>query len=337
MLVESKPEGYVSAGDLEKYGYCPLSWGLSRGEEEQEESEVLEKGTKRHTEIGTEIDKIRKHEEKVKEMDTGIMYFSIGATIVAVIGLTFMPMAIADRISQISAVISLIWLLAACYYLYRAETLITEDERLIAERLILIFAMTAVVIAIIAFTTYLSDSVTASYILESIALIWLIGACYFLYKSLKHIEDARIFRLKHDVEGEVKYVDDGRAKPKLFSSDKYHLRGRPDYVLLIEKDHIPVEVKTGRVPRGPLFSHILQLAAYCLLVEEEYGRPPYGILRYGTTEHQIDFDDELRNLVRAKMEDMRRLEKTGEAHRNHNRPGKCRFCSRRDVCPEKLE
>jgi CRISPR-associated exonuclease Cas4 len=337
MFVDPKPSGFVSAGEIEKYGYCPLSWWLSRGEAEPEESEVLEKGTKKHTEIGADINSIRKHEEKVKEMDTGIMYFSIGATIVAVIGLTFMPMDISERVSQIMAAISLIWLLAACYYLYRAETLITEDERLIAERLILIFAMTAVVIAVIAFTTYLTSSITESYVLESIALIWLIGACYYLYKSLKHIEDARIFRLKHDVEGEVKYVDDGKAKPKLFVSEKHNLRGRPDYVLLIDENHIPVEVKTGRVPRGPLFSHILQLAAYCLLVEEEYGRPPYGILRYGTADHQIDFDDELRTLVLTKMEDMRRIEKTGDAHRNHNRPGKCRFCSRRDVCPEKLE
>jgi CRISPR-associated exonuclease Cas4 len=235
------------------------------------------------------------------------------------------------------AIIALIWLLAACYFLYRAETLATADEKLIAERLILVFAMTATVIAIIAVTTYLSASLTESYVLESIALIWLIGACYFLYKSLKHIEEARIYRIKHEIEGEVKYVDNGKSKPKLFASKKFGLRGRPDFVLLVDEDHIPVEVKTGRVPRGPLFSHILQIAAYCLLVEEEYGRPPYGILRYGTVEHEIEYEDDLKKLLLEKIDDIRKLEKTGDVHRNHNRPGKCKFCSRRDICPEKLE
>jgi CRISPR-associated exonuclease Cas4 len=189
----------------------------------------------------------------------------------------------------------------------------------------------------VAFTTYLSSNVILSYAMEVIALIWLVGACFFLFKSLKHIEEARIFRLKHEIEGEVKYVDDTGAKPKVFSSKKFGLRGRPDYVLLIGDDHIPVEVKTGRVPRGPLFSHILQIAVYCLLLGEEFKKePPYGILRYGSVEHEIDFTDDLKNLLIDKVTDMRRLEKTGDAHRNHNRPGKCRNCSRRDVCPERL-
>jgi len=336
--VSQEKEVFISAGDLEKYGYCPLSWWLSRGEEDEEkESEILDEGTRKHAELGSEITKIREHEEKVKEMDTGIMYFSIGATIVAIVGLTFLPMPLPTRVSQILAIISLIWLLAACYFLYRAETLVTEDEKLISERLILGFAMTATVIAIIAVTTYLSSDVTTSYILESIALIWLIGACYFLYKSLKHIEEARIYRLKHEIEGEVTYVDNGKSKPKLFTSKKFGLRGRPDIVLLIENDHIPVEVKTGRVPRGPLFSHILQIAAYCLLMEDDYGRPPYGILRYGTIEHEIEYDDDLKKILMEKIGEMKELEKSGDVHRNHKRPGKCRSCSRRAICPEKLE
>jgi CRISPR-associated exonuclease Cas4 len=337
ILVGSEPEKYISAGDIEKYGYCPLSWWLSKGREETEESEVMDKGSKKHAEIGSEVRRIRDHEEKVKETDTGIMYFSIGATIVAIIGLTFLPMPLSDKLSQILAAISLIWLLAACYYLYRAETLVTEDEKLIAERIILGFAMTATVIAILAVTVYLSSNVTLSSVFVTMALIWLIGACFFLYKSLMHLENAMIFRLKHDIEGEVKYVDDDTAKPKLFISKKHHLRGRPDYVLLIDDDHIPVEVKTGRVPRGPLFSHILQLAAYCLLVEDEYTRPPYGILRYGGIEHEIEFEDELRTLLLNKMTEMRSAESSKNVHRNHNRPGKCKYCSRRDICPEKLE
>ena len=37
----------------------------------------------------------------------------------------------------------------------------------------------------------------------------------------------------------------------------YGISGRPDYVLLVEGLPIPVEEKTGRVPKGPLFSALL--------------------------------------------------------------------------------
>jgi len=97
-----------------------------------------------------------------------------------------------------------------------------------------------------------------------------------------------------------------------------------------------VEVKTGRVPRGPLFSHVIQLAAYCLLLEKE-GKVSYGILKYGEMEHIIAFDDHLRSTLLSKMAEMREVMASGEAHRNHDRPGKCRSCSRRERCPERLD
>src|SRR2546428_11177016 len=101
--------------------------------------------------------------------------------------------------------------------------------------------------------------------------------------------------------------------------------------------HIPVELKTGRVPRGPLFSHILQVAAYCFLLEEEYGKPPpYGIIRYGETSFEIEYNEDQKKLVLQKLAEMRTAITKGGAHRNHNRPGKCIHCSRRSGCPERL-
>lgn len=96
-------------------------------------------------------------------------------------------------------------------------------------------------------------------------------------------------------------------------------------------------MKTGRVPRGPFFSHILQVAAYCLLLEEEQGEaPPFGIVKYGDKEFEVDYDESLKELLIKKVEEMREAKETGEVHRNHNREGKCLHCSRRDICPERL-
>jgi CRISPR-associated exonuclease Cas4 len=66
-------------------------------------------------------------------------------------------------------------------------------------------------------------------------------------------------------------------------SDRYRIAGRPD-ALRRRADGavIPIERKSRSAPAaGPPRSHLVQVWAYCLLVEETYGRsPPFGLLRY---------------------------------------------------------
>ena len=52
---------YFSAGEIEKYGYCPLSWWLSRGEEDAEvkELEPLVSGIKKHEEVSEDLSFIK--------------------------------------------------------------------------------------------------------------------------------------------------------------------------------------------------------------------------------------------------------------------------------------
>ncbi|UCD91830.1 MAG: PD-(D/E)XK nuclease family protein [Methanobacteriota archaeon] len=325
----------ISASELEKFGYCPLSWWLSK-EEEQRNQELAE-GEKKHARISKSLKHILRHEKRARESEVIVLYFAIAATIASLLALAFVFRTQLD-IGQILGVISLIWLLSACYFLYRAETIATETERLLAERIVLIFAMVASVIAVfMLFFTLVEDQLLGQ-IFGAIALVWLIGATYFLYHSLRFLELAIIERTKHGVgEDEIMYVDELDRRPKMFFSSRFGLKGRPDYVVLVGDDHIPVEVKTGRVPRGPLFSHILQTAAYCLLIEEEYGRaPPFGLLRYETNQHEIDYTPDMRKLILEKLIEMREILDTRNVHRNHNRKGKCTNCSRRKKCPERL-
>lgn len=325
----------ISASEIEKFAYCPLSWWLSRDEEEQK-PELVE-GERKHARITRKIGDILAHEERARESETLVLYFAIAATIASIIGLAFIFRTRLD-VGLILGVLSLIWLLSACYFLYRAETIRTKLEKLLAERVILIFAMVATMIAVFMVIFTLIEDRTLSQIIEAVALIWLIGATYFLYYSLRYMELAEIARKKYDIgSGEIVYIDEFDQRPKLFFSEKYGLRGRPDYVLLAGEDHIPVEIKTGRNPRGPLFSHILQTATYCLLLEEEYGSPPpYGVLRYENSRHEIEYTPDMKKLVIEKLKEMKKLIGTGEVHRNHSREGKCLHCSRRDRCPEKL-
>lgn len=270
---EVAPEERISASELEKYGYCPLSWWYSRKGVEEEGAEGLADGTRTHEDIEHQLDEVMRHESTSKEAETTVAIFSIVATAIAIASL---------------------------------------------------------VISVAVFELSLPIMV--------LALLWLLAASMFLYVSLKSTERALLVRRMSGFdEGEI--VEVGLANGSgMLDSKRFGLRGRPDVVLRIDGQLVPVEVKTGRVPRGPLFSHILQLAAYCLILEDVKGSPPpYGILQYGKSiRHEIDYDEELRALLLAKLKEMRAGLRTGDVHRNHIRPGKCASCSRREGCVERL-
>jgi CRISPR-associated exonuclease Cas4 len=105
--------------------------------------------------------------------------------------------------------------------------------------------------------------------------------------------------------GRLVAVDAGR--PATLRSERYRLVGRPDE-LREQPDGrlVPVELKSRTTPaRGPSPSHIAQVRAYCLLVEDATGRsPPYGLLRYADGEFRIRWDDAARRellTVRAEL------------------------------------
>jgi CRISPR-associated exonuclease Cas4 len=139
--------------------------------------------------------------------------------------------------------------------------------------------------------------------------------------------------------GRVTYVDTGawgRCERPLFSN-RYRLTGRPDYLVESGRDLIPVEVKSGRAPRQPYPAHILQLAAYCLLVEDQEGRPPsYGILKYDDQAFEVDYTPGLRAELIGTLEHLRRDLVARDVHRNHEETARCQGCGYRDRCEERL-
>src|SRR5687768_6727233 len=77
--------------------------------------------------------------------------------------------------------------------------------------------------------------------------------------------------------GALVAADDARMAMPTLRSDRVGLIGRPDHILRCGNYLIPVEQKPNA--RRPQPSHVLQLAAECLLVQEVFGvRPPYGLL-----------------------------------------------------------
>jgi CRISPR-associated exonuclease Cas4 len=141
-------------------------------------------------------------------------------------------------------------------------------------------------------------------------------------------------------DGGVIYTDTGTWYPNqnaLYAQD-VQLVGKPDY-LIEQKDGmiVPVELKSGRAPEEPHDGHVLQLAAYCLLVEENYGiRPDFGIIQYKDRAFAVDYTEELEDDLLDLLEEMREGLLEEDLERDHNDWRKCAKCGVRGHCYQRL-
>ncbi len=323
----------VSAGDLEKYAYCPLSWWLSRDEEGHTEEQY--RGMEKHGEMERKIEDVALKERESTYLGRFIFWFSLIATGIFILGIVIWPLPQNEVLSRILLTIALLWLVFSLYFLREREK---RGGKRIYDTLIMATSIGSIAVTIYAMAFLLPENPYMSRIAQIISLIWLMGATAFFRRSSVLEEEARKVRKKMNLpEGEIIYVDLENGSSELFVSKKYGLSGRPDHIIKKDGFYIPVELKTGRTPRGPLFSHIVQIGAYCTIMEDVSGRaPPYGIIKYPERSFEIEYTEDLRNIVLNMREKLLRDLDRGEAHRNHRRPGKCRGCSRRDRCPERL-
>jgi len=136
--------------------------------------------------------------------------------------------------------------------------------------------------------------------------------------------------------GNITYADtDVPAQPLI--SNRYGLVGKPDYIVMHRGVPIPVEVKPNRMADAPYESDRLQLAAYCLLIEETNAKtPPFGILRYHSRTHRIDYTPRLRAQLLQMVDEMRSYLDADDVARSHNNPARCAACGFRHSCEQSL-
>ena len=170
-------------------------------------------------------------------------------------------------------------------------------------------------------------------------MFWTLAASWQLQRVLLTENSAELARKDVGLEKdtEIAYSDD-EENSGLLIDENSGLRGRPDQIVVIDGEFIPVEQKTGRIPKRPHTSHKMQLLAYLHLVEVSTKRStPYGILRYGNEDiHQINWDEDTKLELVESIQEIQRLMVEGGAKRNHQRKGKCQNCSRRYACDESL-
>jgi len=377
------PEGYylddlgtplpVSASDLERFMYCPLSWQLAK-EGASGIGEAVEEGVEKHKVIHNEMSDFQ---EALIRMRRSLLIWSWWYGIViafAIDALAFLyiddvmnsPIEFAKVLSMwsvsclIAAILSIALPWRNWFKIERSMKEIREMKHRFASTGLeptwspigflggwfsagkteagLLLATIVIGVHAIALVAA-EDRSQAGFVLIVIAFIWTFFATWQLQRSLKAENQMVASREKIGLEEgtELLYSDDDRSSD-LLKDEVSGLRGRPDQIVIIDGEFIPVEQKTGKIPRKPHQSHRLQLLAYISLVESSTKKtPPYGILRYGEDDlHQVFWDEHAKQHLQESIIEVQRLMIEGGATRNHEREGKCRNCSRRYACSESL-
>ncbi|MFN8473079.1 MAG: Dna2/Cas4 domain-containing protein [Anaerolineae bacterium] len=120
-------------------------------------------------------------------------------------------------------------------------------------------------------------------------------------------------------------------------SRRHGLVGKPDYIVEQGGRITPVEVKPNRRAETPYLSDVLQLAAYCLLIEEAWGKSPAeGLLRYADRTFAVEWTSELRDVLIETLDAMRSDMRAANVNRDHNEAGRCAACGVREHCDQRL-
>jgi CRISPR-associated exonuclease Cas4 len=172
----------------------------------------------------------------------------------------------------------------------------------------------------------------ANVLLAILALVAMVGGWLALRQAARARQTAGL------PAGRLVYADTGdwRSPDEPLFSARYGLTGKPDYVVDTPDGLIPVEVKSRTAPSQPFPSHVLQLAAYCLLTEDSEGHaPPHGLIKYADGVFAVNYTPALRRELLALLDGMRSSHR-GEAQRSHNQPQRCAGCGYRPVCNQSL-
>ena len=168
-----------------------------------------------------------------------------------------------------------------------------------------------------------------------IGFLLLIVAVLFWFQSQKMQSKSGL------PQGNIIYTDVGAWFPNqdpLYDAE-LKLVGKPDYLIEQENgDIIPVELKSGRAPAEPHEGHVLQLASYCWLVDQNYGRRPYyGIIQYQDKAFAVDYTADLEADLFDVVAEMRQDMYATAVNRDHDDWARCSRCGVRSVCNQRIE
>ena len=359
----------VSASDLERYTYCPMSWYLA-AQGVSGQSQAIEKGLEQHQAIHESMMSLKGHQFEAKR---NLLIWQWWYAVIVVLLIDTLAVQYIDDINlNVMEFAKLLAAGALSFLVVGIVALLVPWRKAIGLKqpfrpdlngevetiapvleprgfmggwfqggLLEAFMFASAILLAVHSSALLfaENRQQASYVLALTTLSWTLLASILLRKALKNNDEAKRIAIENDlkVTDEVSYSDDDE-NAQLLVDETTGLRGRPDQIVIIDSEFIPVEQKTGKVPKKPHDSHRLQALAYARLVEVTTGRtPPYALLRYGNENlHQLPWDDAAKEELNNQVAAIQATMAAGGATRNHDRPGKCKHCSRRHACDERL-
>ena len=364
----------VSASDLERHTYCPVSWQLSKAGVSGE-GEAIQQGVVAHDLIHEKMQNFKRSEDRAsREMVIWSWWFIVVCALSADSAAFFfveegaLTEGFIRDVGRYLVILAVVWLILAIMLIslpwrrwlgwpfglaqppvIGSSGLDNDEENIIdlgggvgkggTTETRLLLASIAVALHGLAIYGAQNRSVL-TFSLLVITLAWLLFSAWQLHRVLVTGQEEKIARedaglAETDI---LAYSDDSGESAALLIDENNGVRGRPDQIVKIDNQYIPVEQKTGKVPFEPHDSHRMQLLAYLHLVGKTTDTmPDYGILRYGGEAlFTIPWDDTARTDLTLAIQEIQRLMVEGGAERNHEREGKCRNCSRRSKCPQSL-
>jgi CRISPR-associated exonuclease Cas4 len=166
-----------------------------------------------------------------------------------------------------------------------------------------------------------------------IAAALLLAAVFLLIRA----RDQR--RLGGLPDGDLIYTDNVAGDCPILVSHRYGLKGKPDALVRTGSgDLVPVERKKTLAPRNrPYDGDLIQATAYCILVEEEFGRaPPFMRIQYADRWFDEPYTAERKQWVLETCARLRQARRGKDCRRSHRIAAKCRNCGQRPNCGEAL-
>jgi CRISPR-associated protein Cas4 len=158
--------------------------------------------------------------------------------------------------------------------------------------------------------------------------------CIELEERARNVHD---FMSKHKVFGKELWQ---QLTPKFFSelrlhSQKYSLKGVIDKVAVFSEFCIPHEFKSGSAPRDGVWpGHRVQIAAYMIMLEEQFKPVDKGIVAYAGSQQrcEVRLNPFLRNEVLSLTSAVQSLLASKELPGHCSSPKKCSCCGLRQTC-----
>jgi CRISPR-associated exonuclease Cas4 len=224
------------------------------------------------------------------------------------------------------------------------SSLITEEARTRHTRRLFFTALLLLLLAIALIATAFlykagPPAIHSLFLPTGLALLLIALALLLLLLNESLAQRQRIIQEHHhalDLPDGILVYEDSDGQAEYLFSRQFPLIGKPDYIIQLPDGRpLPIELRLGvEEAKAPYSHHVIQIAAYCLILEDYFEEAPtHGLLRYAHQDFTIEYTPSLRKKVIKLLDDMGYMNEHEQPILTKQRVSKCRACAFQPICP----